>query len=601
LPLFLLALILTPVNWLEEVMAGDDSSPHRCFDMVQFQALTTEPAQIDAVLREIARGVSTATHATFFDSLVQHLAESFEVDYAFIGEMTGPSSGLGDVPVQTVALWAQGQLAENFEYHPEPPCMQVVSSGQLCCYPSQIQRLFPTNSWLQAWNLESYVGMPLIGSNGQVLGLMAVMGQRPLRQPQLAESILQIFAVRVAAELERRRAETALRESEARYRSISELIEAYAYAFAVQPNGELRLEWVTDGFTTLTGFTLGEVETKGWKRLIYPDDLAIVEQQFQLIQSGQPSRSEYRVFTKSGVLLWLRAYGYPEWDESQSQVIRIRGAILDITEQKQVESQLQALNANLEQQVQERTVQLQQEMQKLQQLSQLKDDFLSTVSHELRSPLTNMKMAIHVLQELQTSAEQRQHYLQILQSECQRETNLINDLLDLQRLEVEGNPLQLKPLWLSDWLPGILEPFESRAQKAQQVLQLELPAKLPEIVSDRSSLERIVVELLNNACKYTGVGGTITVKVQPYPIERGGEGISLSVRNEATIPIEELPRVFDKFYRIPCADRWKQGGTGLGLALAKKLVERLGGIIRVESQAGETCFSVQLPSLSVGC
>ncbi len=230
------------------------------------------------------------------------------------------------------------------------------------------------------------------------------------------------------------------------------------------------------------------------------------------------------------------------------------------------------------------------QMQELQIINQLKDDFLDTISHDMRAPLTNMKMAIRMLK-VATTEEQRQRYLQVLEGECLRETNLIEDLLTLQQLEAGAKQLVLEEIDLAHWLPQLLEPFRQRAQSRQLTLDLKLPVPMPPFLCDRSSLERVLVELINNACKYTPPEGKIRVE-----IEGGKEGIQFVVRNSGVeIPAAELGKVFDKFYRVSSSDRWQQGGTGLGLALAKKMVEQLGGDICVMSQFEQTTFTVQVP------
>lgn len=246
----------------------------------------------------------------------------------------------------------------------------------------------------------------------------------------------------------------------------------------------------------------------------------------------------------------------------------------------------------------------------LEKLNQLKDDFLSTVSHELRSPVSNMRMAIQMLQltldrHQQAAgaastpaipANQIERYLQILQYECNREIELINDLLDLQRLEAGERSLSPSEIALPSWLLHLAQAFQARAQNRQQQLEINIAADLPVILVDAASLERIVVELLTNACKYTPPGETITFTARREPA-----AIHIQVCNCGTeIPAAELPHIFDKFYRIPHSDPWKQGGTGLGLALVQKLIEHLGGQLQVESAAGQTCFSVTiLPSITV--
>ncbi len=230
----------------------------------------------------------------------------------------------------------------------------------------------------------------------------------------------------------------------------------------------------------------------------------------------------------------------------------------------------------------------------LEELNQLKDDFLSTVSHELRTPMSNMKMAIHMLKTI-NSPERQQQYLDILQSECIREIGLINDLLDLQRLEASAYLLNPVEINLQVCLAHVVEPFRSRAHDRQQNLQICIPVNLPPITTDQQTLERVLAELLNNACKYTPPNGEIILSVEPIalPSDRAAD-IVFSVANQVEIPATELSRIFDRFYRVPNSDRWRQGGTGLGLALVQRLVTELGGSIRVESSHGWTTFTVHL-------
>ncbi len=256
----------------------------------------------------------------------------------------------------------------------------------------------------------------------------------------------------------------------------------------------------------------------------------------------------------------------------------------------------------------------------LEELNYLKDDFLSTVSHELRTPLTNIKMAIKML-ELSRTPEQRDRYLNILNIECQRESDLINDLLDLQRLTAGTQGLNLEPIHLRDWVADIVKTFEERTRHREQNLQVSISDELPVFVSDPACLTRIVSELLNNACKYTPPGEMIMLSAraiaelppdpktpEPKPpgtpitdtawlaLPRLEASLVLDVANTGVeIPLAEQAHIFEKFYRVPGIDRWKQGGTGLGLALVQKMAEHLGGSIRVQSQGNKTCFTVRLP------
>ena len=272
----------------------------------------------------------------------------------------------------------------------------------------------------------------------------------------------------------------------------------------------------------------------------------------------------------------------------------------------------------------ERSKHLQEQMLELERLNRLKDDFLNTISHELRTPIANIKMATRMLElvldqqgllspENNPGSQAVNRYMDILRSQCDQELFLVNDLLDLQRLNAEAYDLELTAIPLSVWLPHVGESFQAYAEERQLQLQIDVATDLPPLISDLPSLNRILLELLNNACKYTPSGGQITVNVQPKAPPNTAASDTAPSRSAAAatvlsptlliavcnsgieIPAEELPRIFEPFYRIPKSDRWSQGGTGLGLALVRKLVTCLNGSIQAESSLGWTCFTVELP------
>jgi signal transduction histidine kinase/putative methionine-R-sulfoxide reductase with GAF domain len=246
----------------------------------------------------------------------------------------------------------------------------------------------------------------------------------------------------------------------------------------------------------------------------------------------------------------------------------------------------------------------QAQVRELEALNHLKNDFLSTISHELRTPLSSIKMAIEMLElslaKDDSSSSLTLHpssfakvdrYLKILRDECDREISLINNVLTLQQLEAGLQTLLPTAIKLQEWLPQVAEVFEEQAQGMQQRLKVEVSPGCPALVSDLFMLDHILAELLTNACKFTPQGETITVSANAAP-----DAVLIHVCSSGIeIPPTEWLRIFDKFYRIPSADPWRRGGTGLGLALVKKLTERLGGQVWVESGAGLTCFTVQLP------
>jgi len=158
-------------------------------------------------------------------------------------------------------------------------------------------------------------------------------------------------------------------------------------------------------------------------------------------------------------------------------------------------------------------------------------------------------------------------------------------------LDAKTEPLSLSAVQLQDWLPYLLETFMTRTQQHHQHLATDLAPDLPVITTDLSYLQRIVTELLNNACKYTPPGESIVLHASTKQAS-----LQLAIANSGVeIPEAERDRIFERFYRIPNGDPWKHGGTGLGLALVKAMVEYLNGTIWVESDNGETRFVIQLP------
>lgn len=254
----------------------------------------------------------------------------------------------------------------------------------------------------------------------------------------------------------------------------------------------------------------------------------------------------------------------------------------------------------------------QSQVRELERLNQLKDDFLSTITHELRTPIASMKMVIKLLTTMmeqgQTLIEKSSEssmptnnvvqYFNVLQEECDRELALVEDLLSLQYVEAGTYSGQIGPIHLQEVLSHLIEPFEIRTQNQQQILQVNLAPDLPVLNLDMLSLNRIITELLSNACKYTPAEQMISVSaeiVQDLIFAGSPDCLQLTVCNTGVeISPEEQRHVFDKFYRIPSNDPWKHGGTGLGLALAKKLVEQMNGEIWVESRNNETRFTVKI-------
>ena len=193
-----------------------DSTPHEDLNAAQRATLTDlatmvvdelelrlaaqKIAQMDTALVKITEGVSAAMGQAFFDALVQHFARVLAVDYAYIGRLVDSTEGT----IQTIAVCEKGEKSADFDYLlRDTPCEQVIQNRTLCCYPRQVQSLFPNAPLLQPFKVESYVAVPFFDSTGKPLGLLGMMHGEPLENVQIAESLLTIFALRIATELDR--------------------------------------------------------------------------------------------------------------------------------------------------------------------------------------------------------------------------------------------------------------------------------------------------------------------------------------------------------------------------------------------------------------
>ena len=282
---------------------------------------------------------------------------------------------------------------------------------------------------------------------------------------------------------------------------------------------------------------------------------------------------------------------------------QLSSAIMQTETLRQVESLVEERTAQLQQslELQAKLYEItRKQIEKLRAMNQRMDEFLSTLSHELRTPLTSMMLAIRMLQEAELTEERRLRYLNILEQQCTQETHLVNDLLALQELESKQMTMQVQSVDLTQLLAERTQSFEQQWTTKGLRLEIMLPTQPLLLKTDRASLNRILLELLTNAGKYSDLSSTVqfTVAEQPEP------WLVLTITNQGSaITAEELPHIFEKFRRCQGMTQNAVPGTGLGLALVKSLVQHLNGTIAVISEpiansaSYETCFTVTLPQI----
>jgi signal transduction histidine kinase len=228
------------------------------------------------------------------------------------------------------------------------------------------------------------------------------------------------------------------------------------------------------------------------------------------------------------------------------------------------------------------------------ELDEMKDDFVRMVSHELRSPLAAIKQQHAVIIDGLAGdlGDKQRELLTRAQAKIQGLLDLINDLLDIARMEAGHRHLEQVPLNLGETLTEVVELLRARAQDQKVALHLDLPPAVPLIRADQRSMEEVFTNLVTNAINYSPGGGDVRVACRAR-----SNYLEVTVKDQGVgIPEEELPKIFDKFYRVKDPKTRQVIGTGLGLSLVKTLVEAHRGVVEVESQPGVgTTFRLLFP------
>jgi len=229
---------------------------------------------------------------------------------------------------------------------------------------------------------------------------------------------------------------------------------------------------------------------------------------------------------------------------------------------------------------------------RLKELEKIRQDFVANVSHELRTPLTTIKGYAETLLEGALKEEVAFQFVQVIKRQSDRLAKIVEDLLTLSKIESKEFQLKMENLLLPELIEDVLNFIQEAAEKKKISISLELPAPLM-VKADRNYLEQILINFIDNAIKYGREGGKIIISA----IQITQSEIEVSVRdNGIGIPKEDLPRIFERFYRVDKGRSRELGGTGLGLSIIKHLIQAHSGRVWAESQLGEgSTFYFTLP------
>jgi PAS domain S-box-containing protein len=356
-------------------------------------------------------------------------------------------------------------------------------------------------------------------------------------------------------------AKRALAASEERYRLISEVISDYTFSTRLDAHGRLALDWVAGAFEEITGYTYQEyVARGGWLATLHPDDREQDARDMEALRQNRPVVTEVRTITRKGDVRWVRVYGHPVWDEARGGLVGIYGAVQDVTERRKVEAEREALIRELE----AKNAELER--------------FTYTVSHDLKSPLITIRGFLGFLEK-----DAREGNVERLKADIGRITDatsrmlrLLDELLELSRIgRVVNAPRAVPFTTLAREAAGLVA-----GRIAERGVDVRVAEGMPSVWGDHARLLEVVQNLIDNAVKFMGdqERPRIEIGVRSEPgrlvffVKDNGSGIDPAFH-------EKVFGLFEKLHN-------DGEGTGVGLALVRRIVELHGGRVWVESEGG---------------
>jgi PAS domain S-box-containing protein len=387
---------------------------------------------------------------------------------------------------------------------------------------------------------------------------------------------------------ERRKMQSSLQESLIKYRTLLENLPQKIFV----KNSELFFVSCNENFARELNIQSSEIKGKT-DYDFFPKELAekYREEDAEFLVSGKPLETEV-CENRDGQTCWTQVVKIPIKNENGS-VNGVQGIFWDITDRKLAELELENYRKHLEKMVEERTAELEIAKERAESADQLKSAFLATMSHELRTPLNSIiGFTGMLLQELPGPLnDEQKKQLRMTQKSGRHLLSLINDILDLSKIEAGQLKLSTDRFNISDVVKNVLDLSQPFAQSKNLVLTATIDSELTEIVSDQMRVQQVIINLVNNALKFTEIGS-----VQVNVSKKNNHFVIKVIDTGIGIEAGQLKTLFKPFIQIDSGVTRKHEGTGLGLSISKKLVTMLGGSISVESEPEKgSTFTVELP------
>ena len=534
--------------------------------VINFVDITERKRAVEA-MRVVAEELSGLTGDDLFQTLVRRLVEILGVAYAAVGEWDETRPQM----ISTAAFCAQGEIGENISYElPGSPCEQVFGQ-RLCIYADSVAETFPQDHMLSDVHARSYAGVPLFSSAGDPLGLLWIIGTKPLEDTEFVSSVLASFSIRVSAELERKRIEGAIRESEQRYRTL--------------------FETAGDAIFLMEGDKFIDCNPKTLEMFATPRDQIIGAPPYKFSPPTQPDGRNSK--DKAIEKITAAFAGEPqffEWEHCQLDgttfaaevslsAMELQGKphllaiVRDVSERKRVEAELA-------------------------RSSELKSKVIQVAGHELRTPLSYI-MAMPRLMEGVSDTGKLKHAMETMEAKARRLSEIVQSMFKLMPGQDYGQHLDLREVALADILEGVRSDCLPFVDERDQSLVIEQAEGLPNLRVDPNKIHDALENVIGNAIKFTPEGGTIRV----VAAREDSRHIRIEIADQGPgIPPGDLPNIFTPFYSIDDVMKHSSGsigktkhGMGLGLAVVKHFTEMHGGSVSVATGEQGSTFTLVLP------